>query len=285
MRGTKPGSKHRDAARQSSRRGYPAAPGTITSVLQKRKAAAPPRGKDEAKKAAHQPPPVRLTLESLKEAQSHLTRACPRLAAVMKDHGVPERLLASSDGAQGSHFQSLTKSIVFQQLATAAAATIHGRLVSLLGGQHLVTPQAVLQQEIPALRSCGLSERKASYIVDLAEHFSDGRLSDDAIRLMSDEELKLKLTAVRGIGPWSVDMFAMFALGRPDILPIGDLAVRKGFKLLYGLCDLPSPARMEELAAPWRPYRSVGSFFMWKVVDTGLKGEGKGKGNILKGRS
>lgn len=117
------------------------------------------------------------------------------------------------------------------------------------------------------LRGIGISARKASYLHDLSRNFLEGGLSDAAIKLMEDEKLMSALTAVKGIGVWSVHMFMIFALHRPDVLPVGDLGVRKGFSKLYGLKDLPTPAEMERLSAPWRPYRSLGAWYMWRLIE------------------
>jgi len=154
-----------------------------------------------------------------------------------------------------------------------------------------------MQAPVEVLRGAGLSERKATYLKDLAQAFSTStaavtnketviqtiKLTDDLINTMTDEELTTSLISIKGIGPWTIAMHSMFAMGRPDILPVGDLGVRKGMQLLYGLKELPSPAEMESLAETWRPYRSVGSFYMWKVAE--MMGERKGKEKKRKKKS
>lgn len=120
----------------------------------------------------------------------------------------------------------------------------------------------------PILRAAGLSERKVSYVKDLAAHFLDGRLNDALLHSASDSELAAALIAVRGIGEWTCHMFMMFTLKRGNVLPVGDLGVRKGVMLCFGLKKLPNREQMEELAAAWEPFRTVGSYYMWKVADS-----------------
>lgn len=135
-------------------------------------------------------------------------------------------------------------------------------------GNASITPTTILSLSAVELRSIGISLRKASYLHDLAKKFIEEGLSDAAILLMEDARLMSMLTSVKGIGPWTVHMFMIFALHRPDVLPVGDLGVRKGFQKLYGLKALPTVIEMEQLAACWRPYRSLGAWYMWRLVGT-----------------
>ncbi|KAF6257304.1 DNA glycosylase [Scenedesmus sp. NREL 46B-D3] len=203
------------------------------------------------------------TIGALTSATEHLAFADPRLQSLITQHGPPERLLAKSS----SCFVSLAKSILYQQLAGSAAAAIYSRFLAVCGvpDESHLTPAAVLAAPPPLLRGCGLSERKASYLQELAAHFNDGRLTDELLTGASDAELMSALTAVRGIGPWTVDMFSMFHLGRPDVLPVGDLAVRKGLAHLNGLSHQPSASEMEQLTQLWRPFRSLGCYYMWRI--------------------
>lgn len=164
-------------------------------------------------------------------------------------------------------FLSLTKSIVCQQLSDKAAKAIHSRFVTLCGGEASVRPDVVLGLSVQQLRETGISGPKANYLHDLASKFSDGILSDSSILEMDDETLFNKLTMVKGIGPWSVHMFMIFTLYRPDVLPVGDLVVRRGVEKLYGLKELPKPSQMEKLCEKWKPYRTVGSWYMYRLME------------------
>ncbi|KAJ7300114.1 hypothetical protein O6H91_10G089500 [Diphasiastrum complanatum] len=203
----------------------------------------------------------------------------PQLLAAATQHirMVDERLRGIIDMHEGpkfekceSAFASLVRSIVSQQLASKAASAIHGRLVTLCGGDTDVTPSTILKLSAAELRVIGISERKANYLHDLASKFTADSLSDSTILVMDDSSLMTSLTAVKGIGVWSVHMFMIFSLHRPDILPVGDLGVRKGFQKLYGLKSLPDAEKMEELSSKWKPYRSLGSWYMWRVLSKTL---------------
>ncbi|XP_061342366.1 alkylbase DNA glycosidase-like protein mag2 [Gastrolobium bilobum] len=164
-------------------------------------------------------------------------------------------------------FVSLTKSIISQQLSNKASDAIETRFVSLCGGLSAVLPDVVLALSPQQLRQVGISGPKATYLHDLSTKFADGVLSDSSILEMDDETLHNKLTMVKGIGPWSVHMFMIFTLHRPDVLPVGDLVVRRGVERLYGLKGLPLPSEMEHLCQKWKPYRSVGSWYMYRLVE------------------
>jgi DNA-3-methyladenine glycosylase II len=198
--------------------------------------------------------------EYLPRALRHLGRVDPELRRLIDTHG-PPRLAASRN-----HLQSLTRAIIYQQLSGKAAATIYGRFLDLFGGRF---PDAAAIAAMPAarMRRAGLSAAKAAYVRDLAERFASGGVDPRRFRRMSDDDLVELLTAIKGIGRWSVHMFLLFGLNRPDVLPVGDLGVRRGMQLRFGLPELPHPRDMEALAAPWRPFRSIGSWYMWRVVE------------------
>jgi DNA-3-methyladenine glycosylase II len=160
------------------------------------------------------------------------------------------------------------RTILFQQLAGAAALAIQKRFFALYGGDQPPTPQQLLETSDEDLRSAGLSRQKAGYMRDLAMHVADGRLNFDALPTLSDEEIAGRITAVKGLGEWSAHMFLMFHLGRPDVMPSGDLGVRNGMRIAYGLPETPTPAKAREIGLPWAPFRSVGSWYMWRVVET-----------------
>jgi DNA-3-methyladenine glycosylase II len=167
-----------------------------------------------------------------------------------------------------SLFQVLVRSIVYQQLTGKAAATILGRVVGLFAPKRFPTPGDLLEISPDRLRSAGLSTAKTAALKDLAARTLDGTVPSLArVRLMDDEEIIERLIAVRGIGRWTVEMFLIFKLGRPDVLPVGDLGVRKGFALTLGKRKLPEAAAMVRRAERWRPYRSVASWYLWRALE------------------
>ncbi|CAL2233312.1 unnamed protein product [Prunus armeniaca] len=192
----------------------------------------------------------------------HLRNADPLLAPLIDLHQRP-----TFDTFQ-TPFLALTRSILYQQLAYKAGNSIYTRFVSLCGGEACVVPETVLAQTPQQLRQIGVSGRKASYLHDLARKYQNGILSDAAIVNMDDKSLFTMLTMVNGIGSWSVHMFMIFSLHRPDVLPINDLSMRKGVQLLYNLDELPRPSQMEHLCEKWRPYRSVAACYMWRFSES-----------------
>ncbi|GAV81684.1 HhH-GPD domain-containing protein [Cephalotus follicularis] len=191
----------------------------------------------------------------------HLRNADPLLASLIDVHPPP-----SFETFQ-TPFLALTRSILYQQLAYKAGTSIYTRFIALCGGESGVLPDTVLALTPQQLRQIGVSGRKSSYLHDLARKYQNGILSDSAIVNMDDKSLFTMLTMVNGIGSWSVHMFMIFSLHRPDVLPINDLGVRKGVQILYNLEDLPRPSQMDQLCDKWRPYRSVASWYMWRLVN------------------
>jgi DNA-3-methyladenine glycosylase II len=169
-------------------------------------------------------------------------------------------------GRPADAYGVLVRSITGQQLSTRAAATIYGRLTELFGG-HTPTPQQIIDTDPEALRGVGLSHAKAAYLRDLAEHIVDGELPVDRLADLPDEEVSERLLAIKGLGPWSVDIFLMFHLGRPDVLASGDLGIRKAVQIQYGLKELPKPKEIETLAEAWRPYRTLACLYLWESLD------------------
>lgn len=171
-----------------------------------------------------------------------------------------------------THFEALIRSIVYQQLAGAAAGAIHGRFLALLDGQ--VTPERVLGVAPGSMRAAGLSANKEAAIVDLASKTLDGTvvMDDEGLAAETDLEIITRLSAVRGIGRWTAEMFLLFQLRRLDVWPIGDLGVRKGYGLAYGV-DMPTPKELDALGDPFRPYRSVAAWYCWRAVEL-AKGTG-----------
>ncbi len=169
-------------------------------------------------------------------------------------------------GRPDDHYGALVRSIVGQQLSTRAARAIYGRLTVRFGGR-APTPAEVLADDPEQLRTAaGLSHAKVSYLRSLAEHVLDGSLELDRLDALPDDEAIAELVAVRGIGEWSAHMFLMFQLGRPDVLAVGDLGIRRAVMLRYGLQKLPAAAELERIAEPWRPYRTLACRYLWRSL-------------------
>ncbi|XP_061972884.1 uncharacterized protein LOC133695092 [Populus nigra] len=204
-----------------------------------------------------------LTCEGeLEYAIHYLRNADPLLASLIDIYQPP------SFDTFPTPFLALARSILYQQLAFKAGSSIYTRFISLCGGEAGVLPETVLALTPQQLRQFGVSGRKASYLHDLARKYQNGILSDSAIVNMDDKSLFTMLTMVNGIGSWSVHMFMIFSLHRPDVLPINDLQVRKGVQLLYNLLELPRPSQMDQLCEKWRPYRSVASWYLWRLQES-----------------
>ncbi len=199
-----------------------------------------------------------------KQAVAKLRRADRALAAVIKRSGPfthrPEKM--------ESPFQALFRAIVYQQLSGKAAATILGRVMEHFPTRRSFKPAAVLATPDSAFRAAGMSTAKVQAVKDLSAKTLDGTVPSLArLVKMSDEEIISRLVQVRGIGVWSVEMLLIFRLGRPDVLPVSDLGVRKGFMLTYGFAELPTPKELLAYGECWRPYRSVASWYLWRAAD------------------
>ena len=166
-------------------------------------------------------------------------------------------------------FETLVRSIVYQQLSGRVASVIFTRLVSAVGGK--LTPASVLKLRPARMRAAGLSAQKTAYIRDLARHTRDGRVVFDELDQLPDEAVIETLTIVKGIGVWTAHMFLIFALRRPDVLPTGDLGIRSAIRKAYGLSELPKPAEIENFARPWRPYCTVASWYLWRSLEPGAE--------------
>ncbi|MEN9389931.1 MAG: hypothetical protein RLZZ283_31 [Candidatus Parcubacteria bacterium] len=162
-------------------------------------------------------------------------------------------------------FESLCRAVVGQQLSVKAAATIYARFKALY--PRGLTPRSVARTHLTKLRSVGLSNQKASYVLDLSKKFIDGTVNPKNFHEMTDEAIRDHLIAVKGIGRWTADMFLMFTLHRPDILPTGDLGIQKGMQRLFNLKTLPTHEKMVRLAEPWRPYRTIACRYLWDSLD------------------
>ena len=166
--------------------------------------------------------------------------------------------------ARGDAFLTLARAIAGQQISVKAAQSVWNRLVLVVPE---MVPEHVLAQERPRLRACGLSDRKVEYIADLAQHFADGTIHVARWPQMSDEEVIAELVQVRGIGRWTAEMFLIFNLLRPDVLPLDDLGLQKAIRLRYFRGRKVSPARMRKLGETWQPYRSVATWYLWRSLD------------------
>jgi DNA-3-methyladenine glycosylase II len=196
-----------------------------------------------------------------RKARIHLSKADPILARIIAKVGpvgiTPRR----------ERFQALARAIIFQQLAGAAANAIYGRFVAMFPGDEFPTPEQVLDKSVPELRAVGLSEKKALYIRDLAEHIRDGKLNFHQFHTMTDDEIIEHLTMVKGIGKWTAEMFLMFNLGRPDVMPADDLGVQNAIKRHYRMRQRPNRKRLLKHAERWRPYRTAAAWYLWQSLN------------------
>jgi DNA-3-methyladenine glycosylase II len=201
-------------------------------------------------------------------ASAHLRAADPVLAALIDRVGaLPQTSRPSSRPSPGEHYAGLLRAIVGQQLSTRAAAAIWQRLLAHFDGRQ-PTPAEVLAADPDELRAAaGLSRAKTSYLRSLAEHVLDGSLELDRLEQLDDDAVIAELVAVKGIGEWSAHMFLMFQLERPDVLAPGDLGIRRGVQIAYGLDALPTPAEVIALAERWRPHRTAACRYLWRAID------------------
>jgi len=193
---------------------------------------------------------------------AHIVRADPAFADVVKAAGP----FAPSPPADDA-FSALARAITYQQLAGRAAAAIHGRFLALFGTDP-PTPGAMRAIPIEVLRACGLSGAKAAALVDLATKFSDGTVPVDRLDEMPDDEVIARLSAVRGVGRWTAEMFLLFHLRRPDVWPVDDYGVRKGWTVIHALDSMPTPRELTTLGDSLRPHRSAAAWYCWRAVDT-----------------
>jgi DNA-3-methyladenine glycosylase II len=189
-----------------------------------------------------------------------VARRDPAMAVVIERAGPPTMRSKNPDGP----FGALVRSIAYQQLAGKAASAIHGRFRALVPG--VLTPESVLVLTEEAMRGAGLSRAKTASIRDLAEKAAGGDLALTNLTRLTDAEIVTRLTAVKGIGRWTAEMFLIFELRRLDVWPTGDLAVREGWRLAHGLDVPPTPAQLELLGEPLRPVRSVAAWYCWQAV-------------------
>ena len=197
----------------------------------------------------------------MKEAIQHLRRSDPILSDII------DRVGNYAIQFRDPEFETLVRSIVYQQLSGRVASVIFGRVLKAAGGK--LTPESILKMRPSRMRALGLSTQKTAYIRDLARHTRDGRLVFEELPALPDHDAIERLTQVKGIGEWTAHMFLMFALRRPDILPVGDLGIRTAIRRAYQLPELPTVAEIEQIALHWRPYCTVASWYLWRSLEGG----------------
>jgi DNA-3-methyladenine glycosylase II len=202
-----------------------------------------------------------MTSAEYEKARRALARKDPVLGGLIRAHGACG--LAAAQHVDP--FRALLHAIISQQLSTKAASTIEGRFAALLGGNP--TPAGVAKVSDEQLRAVGLSGQKIGYIRDLCARITGGSLVLQALDALPDDGVIEALTAVKGIGRWTAEMFLMFRLQRPDVLPVGDLGIVKAVQRAYGLRKVPSPDRLNRIGESWRPYRSVACWYLWASLD------------------
>ena len=192
---------------------------------------------------------------------NHLFKTDKRFSVLIEQFGYPD-IHGKKD-----YYNALAKSIIYQQLSGKAAGTIYSRVLNVFGSRDKLNPNEVLNTPDDALRSAGLSVAKTKYIKALSNAHLDGGLLQRDPKDMTNLEIIESLTRIKGIGQWTADMFLIFTLKRPDILPLTDLGIKKGFAVFFGLKDLPDGKYMLKKASKWQPYRSIASWYLWEIVD------------------
>jgi DNA-3-methyladenine glycosylase II len=204
-------------------------------------------------------------MASNRRSVNHLKRVDPKLARIIDAVGAYRLQLRT----EGSHFQALARAIVFQQLSGKAAGTIFGRFNALFPPNEGATPTSVLASSAEQLRSVGLSRQKIAYLKDLSARVHAGDLPLDSVESMNDDDLIAHLVQVKGIGRWTAQMFLMFRLGRPDVLPELDLGIQNAIKRAYRMRKRPTPNQVKKIGAKWSPHCSVACWYLWRSLDDG----------------
>lgn len=203
-----------------------------------------------------------LTPEEYEKARRILMRRDPVLGSAIRKIGA----CGMAGRQRPDHLSALVGSIVSQQLSTKAAATIFGRFVALFPGNQIPSADAIAEKDDATLRAVGLSSQKIGYLRDLCARIADGRLRLEELETLPDEAVIERLTAVKGFGRWTAEMFLMFRLHRPDVLPVGDLGIMNAIQRLYKLRRRPDPKRIRKMGEVWKPYRSVASWYLWQTL-------------------
>ncbi|MEC7745459.1 MAG: DNA-3-methyladenine glycosylase [Candidatus Neomarinimicrobiota bacterium] len=198
---------------------------------------------------------------SIKKAVKYLRKSDPELIPLLDAFKIQD-LQPETD-----YFKSLTRSIVYQQLSGKVAKTILDRFILLYKDKSYPTPVDVINIDHEKLRSVGLSNSKAQYIKNIAHAFLDNPATYDSLEKMDDQDIIDTLITIKGVGPWTAQMFLMFTLNRPDVFPVTDLGVQKGFKHYYKLSEMPTPGQMLKKSEQWAPYRTVVSLYFWRLLE------------------
>jgi DNA-3-methyladenine glycosylase II len=204
----------------------------------------------------------RMSDETAERAAAHLSAVDPILRPTIELRGLCT-IRPNTD-----YYQELVDAIISQQLSLHAARSIENKFRDLFGGAFPL-PEQILTTDVETLRSIGFSRPKASYVLDLAQHITDGKVRFDHLDELDNEAVITELTAVKGIGTWTAHMFLMFCMGRTNVLPVGDLGIRNGIRKLYGFTDAPTPDQITQLALDnnWHPFESVASWYVWQSLD------------------
>jgi DNA-3-methyladenine glycosylase II len=201
----------------------------------------------------------------LSEPDEHL-RSVDRVIRRLIDDGGPIDPATDRRGSRPDAYQALARAIVGQQLSTKAAASIWGRVTELFRGE-TPSPGQLMAVDGEKLREAGLSWSKVGFLKDLAERVDDGRLDLERLNELSDEDVIAELIAIKGVGRWTAEMFLIFHLGRPDVVSMGDLGIRRAVKVAYGMDELPDLTQMERISEPWRPHRTLACLYLWRSLD------------------
>ena len=200
-------------------------------------------------------------MKNILTALKYLKKTEPRFGTLIDEFGEPDFEL------QDNYFKSLVRSIIYQQLSGKSAFAIYNRYLQLFNSTEFPSPQQVLAIPDSHYKSIGLSRQKTCYIKEISQAFSNKEIVPENIPKMKDDEVRKQFIKIKGIGPWTIDMFLMFTLNRPDILPVNDLGIQKGFKSFFSLNELPDENFMVEKSEKWKPFRTIACWYLWKLVD------------------
>jgi len=198
---------------------------------------------------------------NIEDALRHLKGSDRRFSKLIKKYGEPDF------APQDNYFKSLVRSIIYQQLSGKSAFAIYSRFLKLFPVNHFPRPSELLEISKQTYRGIGLSKQKSIYIKEIAKAFESKTVQPDKLKEMTNDQIRSELIKIKGIGPWTIDMFLMFTLNRPDILPTGDLGIQKGYMVFYDIDFLPDKDYMIKSAEKWRPFRTFACWYLWKLVD------------------